>query len=283
MTGTTRTAEHRTHTSGWKAFWDRGGFWRAVLLGLMYLAVNLGTAQSVAWLVPGAYDASDVYASPGSVFWALVMPLAMGIVFLLVFGASVGWLSRLFARQPIGGAWWMWILPLIVLAGNALHYATIDYSAFAAGVVPMMLVMGLCVGLAEEILSRGYFINMLRAGGHQELVVALLSSLLFMAMHLIDVLNGLNLIGVIGLLLYTVAFGVAMYMALRVTRHLIWPVIFHASTDPATLLFNAHHVDSSLAGIAALGNWPVIFGALILVWFVRGRVDARAARAGDED
>jgi hypothetical protein len=106
---------------------------------------------------------------------------------------------------------------------------------------------------------------------------------MFMTLHLVDVLNGLNLIGVIGLLLYTWAFGVAMYMALRVTRNLIWPVILHASTDPATLLFTAHQVDGTLAGIAALGNWPVVFGALILVWFVRGRVDARAARASDDD
>jgi hypothetical protein len=283
MTGTTRTAEHRTHTSGWKAFWDKGGFWRAVLLGLMYVAVNLGTSQVVAWLSPAAIDPDNLIGSAGSVFWVYVMPLAMGLVFLLVFGASVGWLSRLFARQPIGGGWWMWILPIIVLATNALHYATVDYAAFAAGVVPMFLVVGVCVGLAEEILSRGYFINMLRAGGYKELAVALLSSLMFMTLHLVDVLNGLNLIGVIGLLLYTWAFGVAMYMALRVTRNLIWPVILHASTDPATLLFTAHQVDGTLAGIAALGNWPVVFGALILVWFVRGRVDARAARSSDDD
>jgi CAAX protease family protein len=283
MTGTTRTAEHRSDTSGWKAFWDRGGFWRAVLLGLMYVAVNLGTSQVVAWLSPAAIDPDNLIGSAGSVFWVYVMPLAMGLVFLLVFGASVGWLSRLFARQPIGGGWWMWILPIIVLATNALHYATVDYAAFAAGVVPMFLVVGVCVGLAEEILSRGYFINMLRAGGYKELAVALLSSLMFMTLHLVDVLNGLNLIGVIGLLLYTWAFGVAMYMALRVTRNLIWPVILHASTDPATLLFTAHQVDGTLAGIAALGNWPVVFGALILVWFVRGRVDARAARSSDDD
>ena len=282
MTGTTRTAEHRTHTSGWKAFWDKGGFWRAVLLGLMYVAVNLGTSQVVAWLSPAAIDPDNLIGSAGSVFWVYVMPLAMGLVFLLVFGASVGWLSRLFARQPIGGGWWMWILPIIVLATNALHYATVDYAAFAAGVVPMFLVVGVCVGLAEEILSRGYFINMLRAGGYKELAVALLSSLMFMTLHLVDVLNGLNLIGVIGLLLYTWAFGVAMYMALRVTRNLIWPVILHASTDPATLLFTAHQVDGTLAGIAALGNWPVVFGALILVWFVRGRVDKAAVRVSDD-
>jgi hypothetical protein len=278
----TRTAGHRAPTSGWKAFWDKGGLWRAVLLGLMYLVVNVGTSQCVAWFVPGAYDANDLYASPSSVFWALVMPLAMGIVFLVVFGASVGWLGGLFARQPIGGAWWMWILPLLALAGNALRFVTIDYSAFAAGVVPMMLLMGVCVGLAEEVLSRGYFINMLRAGGHTELVVALLSSLLFMCLHLIDVLNGLNLLGVIALLVYTWAFGVAMYMALRVTRNLVWPVIFHASTDPATFMFNEHNDGSSLAGIAALGNWPVILGGLLLLWFVRGRVDARNRSAGDD-
>jgi len=283
MTGTTRTAVHRSDTSGWKAFWEKGGFWRAVLLGLIYVAPYLLAGWLTPRLLPGAYDPDDTFATAGSVFWAYLWPLLVGLVVLLVFGASVGWLPRLFARQPIGGSWWMWILPLVALAGNALRYATTDFAAFAAGVVPMVLLVGVGVGLAEEILTRGYFVNMLRAAGHRELVVALLSSLLFAGLHSINFLSGVGLFELAFTLVYTFCFGVAMYMALRVTRNLIWPVLIHASTDPATFLWNEHHVEGGLSSIAAQSSWPVIFGGLILVWFVRGRVDARAARSSDDD
>lgn len=33
--------------SGWKAFWDRGGWWRAVLLAVLYMAIYLGAGQVI--------------------------------------------------------------------------------------------------------------------------------------------------------------------------------------------------------------------------------------------
>jgi hypothetical protein len=282
MTETKRTDEHPTSTSGWKAFWDKGGFWRAVLLGLMYVAVYLAAGNLTPTLFPGLYDSDDIFASAGSVFWAYVWPLIVGLAFLLLFGATVGWTTRLFARQPIGGSWWMWILPAVVLAGNAMRYATTDYAAFAAGVVLMTLAVGVCVGLAEEILTRGYFVNMLRAGGHRELVVALVSSLMFAGLHAINALSGASLFVLANTLVYTFAFGVAMYLTLRVTRNLLWPVLLHATTDPAIFLQTEHPAEGGFAAIAAQGNFPVIILGLILVWFVRGRVEARPGRVTED-
>ena len=37
-------------------------------------------------------------------------------------------------------------------------------------------------------------------------------------------------------LVYTFAFGICMYLTLRVTGNLIWPILLHASADPSTFL-----------------------------------------------
>jgi len=40
------------------------------------------------------------------------------------------------------------------------------------------------------VLSRGFFVEMLRDGGHGGLVVVLVSSLMFAALHMLNVLGG---------------------------------------------------------------------------------------------
>jgi hypothetical protein len=112
----------------------------------------------------------------------------------------------------------------------------------------------------------------------------LLSSLLFAAMHSGNVLTGQNPLAVAFTVVYTFAFGLVMYAALRVTGNLIWPILLHASTDPSLMLLTGG-VDASnsalhpgpLAGIAGLENWLVMLFALVPLIFVRGRVDRQAA------
>ena len=73
-------------------------------------------------------------------------------------------------------------------------------------------------------------------------------------------------------LVYTFNFGICMYLTLRVTGHLIWPILLHASTDPSIFLQTQFPADGPLTAIAALGNLPVIAFGLIAIIFIRGRV-----------
>ena len=82
--------------------------------------------------------------------------------------------------------------------------------------------------------------------------------------------------------LYTFFFGVGMYLTLRVTRNLMWPILLHASTDPAGILL-AGGIDSAgaaaaqasaLASVAGTANIAVILLGLVFIWFIRGRVSA---------
>lgn len=267
--------------SSWQKFWGAGGFWRSLLLVAAYLALYHLATQLVTAIWGGQVDPENSLANPQSVFFGLAAPIIIGIVLLAAFGWSTGTLRGLFARQPIGGSWWMWILPIVVLAYNVLRFAATDYANFTPATVAMLLFTGLCIGLAEEVLTRGYVVNMLRSSGHAELVVALLSSLLFALSHSVNIFSGQDLLTVGMTVVYTFAFGVAMYCTLRVTRNLIWPVLLHATTDPSLFLMSggvdtvtANASANPLATIAGSANLVVIFFGFILVWFVRGRVVA---------
>ena len=156
----------------------------------------------------------------------------------------------------------MWIVVAVVLVFSVLRLATVDYGSTGFDVVAAWLVTGLFVGFAEEVLTRGLVVNLLRKAGYREIIVALGSAALFAALHAGNLLSGQSLFATAFQLVYTFAFGICMYLTLRVTGNLISPI-----------LQTAHSVDSPLAGIASIGNIPVIIFGIILLFFIRGRAD----------
>lgn len=271
--------------SAWRAFWERGGIGRAVLLAVGYIVLFLAAARLLGTLFPGVIDPDDPLASPTGVLIGIGGPILLGGLLLMAFGWSVGWLRELFARQPIGGSWWMWIPPAVVVAINVARAVSVDYASYQVDVLVSVLVLGLFIGFAEEVLTRGYVVNLLRKGGHGEWVVMFVSSLVFAFLHSVNILEGQAITVVAMTIVYTFAFGAAMYLLLRASRNLIWPVLVHATTDPFGLLM-AGGIDTHgsgvaepvgpLAVLATAGNLIVIGMALIPLLFVRGRVEREA-------
>lgn len=251
-------------SNAWTRFWDRGGWWRAIMLAIAYLA--LYNLFSLAFLPLAAHVAEG---SASAVVVDYILPLVIGGLLLIGFALSLGWFGSLFARQTITGRGWMWIAVVAVLGFNVLRLFTIDYAAVDFGVVATWLLAGLFIGFAEELLTRGLVIRLLRNAGYREITVALVSAAVFAGLHASNLLTGQTLAATAFQLVYTFAFGLCMYLALRVTGNLIWPVLLHASTDPTIFLSAAHAVDSPLSAIAGLGNIAVIVAGFGLVWFIR--------------
>ncbi len=259
-------------TSPWRRFWDRGGFWKAVLLAAVYYGlyqlVAIGVFFSLGQLGGPA-------GSPLNLLLTTALPILLGGVLLVLFGWWIGWLPELFGPQPIRGRGWMWIAVAVVLLTNALRFASLDYAKAGAGTVVAWLVAGLCIGFAEELLTRGFVVNLMRRAGYPEIVVAVASAAIFAALHIGNAFGG-QPIGTTALqVLYTFAFGVCMYLSLRVTGNIIWPILLHATTDPSIFLLSAYPASGSLAPIAGLGNIVVIITGLALLGFIRGRVAPR--------
>lgn len=277
---TTRT-EHGPRTA-WQQFWERGGFWRAALACVGYLALYLAAGLLIGRLLGDQVDPDDLFASVPSVLVALTLPLLVGAVVLSAFVGSLGWFRELFARQPLPGRGWMWVAPVVVGAAVLLRFAGIDYGDYGVGVVVVTLLSGLLIGFVEEVLTRGVAVRMLRAAGHSERVVMVLSSLLFALLHSANALSGQAIGTVLLTMVFTFGFGVCMYLTMRVTRSLWAPVLLHGLYDP-TLFLSAGGIDQAATGgdvnvaltLAAPANILCILIAVVALLLVRGRTAGR--------
>jgi len=257
-----------TAPSLWKRFWEQGGWWRALLLTAVYFALF----QLLSLLLtPLAVQVTDPDGTAGvTVFYLL--PELIGAALLAAFTLSVGWWREVFGRQPIRGRGWMWIAIVVVLLFNVLRFVAIDYDKVGVDVVLTWLLTGLLIGFSEEVLTRGLVVNLMRKAGHREIAVALVSAALFSLLHAGNLLSGQELLPTMIQLLYTFAFGILMYLALRVTGTILAPILLHASTDPSIFLLTAYPSAGALTPFAAFGNIAVIVAGLVMIFFIRGRV-----------
>ncbi|WP_223693738.1 CPBP family intramembrane glutamic endopeptidase [Leifsonia poae] len=270
--------------SRWRAFWDHGTWWKALLVVVVYLALYLGAGQLSGLIGGSLVDTKNIFATPGSVFFALTFPLVIGAIVLAVFVASLGWFAPLFERQPIRGRWWMWIAVAIPVIAIVLRLFGIDYAAYTPGVVVLTMVTGLFVGFTEEVISRGIAVKLLRDSGMREWGVAVISSALFALMHATNLLSGMSILTVATTVGYTFCFGILMYLVLRVTGSLIWPILIHGFTDPSLFLSTggidqAGTTQNVFLALAGPANILTIVFAIIALIFIRGRV----GRAGTVD
>ena len=124
--------------------------------------------------------------------------------------------------------------------------------------------------------------TLLRRCGYNEWVVAALSSLIFALLHTSNLLSGQSIAIVLPTVGFTFGFGIMMYLTMRVTGNLIWPIILHALTDPTTFLATGG-IDvegtnpSPLLGLAGLSTVVFLAFALIALIFIRGNAQGRAS------
>jgi len=264
-----------------RSFFDRGGFWRLVPLVVVYLAIYLG-AGLLASKVFARQSEEELLTTVGSVFVDVTFALIVGAVVLGVFLRAMGWTHEVFGPQPIGGPRWMWMGPILVTIPIVLRVIGPDYGKYGIAVIVLTIATGLLVGLVEEVLTRGIAVKMLRDAGHSERVVALVSSLVFAALHSVNLLSG-QAVSTVGVTMaYTFGFGVCMYLTMRVTRSIIPAIVLHGLTDPFVLLSTGgidevgrNGTQNTLLTVAGSFSFIIIVAGLVLVWFVRGRVVER--------
>lgn len=251
----------------WRRFWERGGWWRALLLAAVYYGVYLLFGLLVGAVFPDGGAVRGEAGSPLDVVIATGLPVLLGCIALLVFAASLGWLRELFGPQPVRGRGWMWVAVAVVLAINVSALLSTDYGKSGLPFLFAWLLTGLFVGFAEEVLTRGFAVNLLRKAGHGEISVALISSAIFAALHLGNVFTSAQgIVVTLEQVVYTFFFGICMYLALRLTGNLIWPILIHASTDPTLFVHGAFPASGSIFGLVpAFSTYLVVLTGLILM------------------
>lgn len=259
-------------------FWNRPAGWKAVLLIVLYLAFYLAVGQVIALVFGDEIDTDNVLATGTSMFLALVLPIAIGAAALLVFAAKVGWLREIFGPQPVRRSGWMWIAPALVLSAIVGHLIATDWDDWTAEEIAILAVLGVVIGVAEELATRGLAVKILRDAGHSERFVAIVSSLLFALMHTVNLLSGMSVKTVLGTVAYTFCFGMCMYLAMRVTGTIWAAIALHGLTDPSTFLASGG-LDQDVAGgssnggdtLALVATLLLMLFGLVSVFLVRGK------------
>ncbi|QUB99046.1 CPBP family intramembrane glutamic endopeptidase [Cellulosimicrobium cellulans] len=287
MTELTGSIEEAGPRSGWQRFWDRGGWWRAFLFAILYIAVYLGVGWLVGLTRLGPGSGEELLDSSGTVFFGLMLPILVMGLLLVVFLRTVRWRSEVFGPQPVAGRPWMWVAVVLVLVPVALHLAATDWGAYDVTVVLTVLALGLCVGFAEEVLTRGVAVTMLRRAGYGEKAVMVLSSLLFGLLHTTNLVSGQNLLLVGTTVVYAFGFGTMMYLSMRVTGSIVPAILLHAATDPTTFLatdgVDAHGASSGSEALNAIaGTFNVVFVlvGILAIFLVSGRARGTAPAEG---
>lgn len=253
--------EHES-LSPWKRFWERGGWWKAVVVVIVYYGLYQLAGLLLSFVFKGVKIDPD---GALVVFLGTGLSILIGCVLLVVFAWSIGWLRELFGRQAIRGHGWMWVAIAVVLFTNVLRFLTLDYTTADVTVILSWLLTGLCIGFAEEVLTRGFVVNLMRKAGHPEIAVATASAGLFALLHAGNFFEGQGLFATGLQVFYTFFFGLLMYLAYRVTGRLIVPILLHASTDPSIFLQNTYPSSAPLAVFSGFGNFIVIAAGIVLL------------------
>lgn len=272
LAATTEAANSGGRPVGWKAYWNRGGLGRAALLTLLFAGALVVASGSVPSILYDRVDPDNPLVTAESVLIGPVLEPALTSMMLVAFVISVGWFPRLFGRQPIGGRWWMWSAPALVAAGAVAVLATNDYTLYSKTVVALIAVAGIFIGFSEELLFRGLVVELLRAGRHSEWVVMAISSLMFALLHAINIPGDGDVRGDVANIVLALPFGVCMYLTLRVTGNLMWPILMHALYDSSAFLATGWSGEPGSPRVELAATAVVVVVGIIGLIFVRGRV-----------
>ncbi|MWC00153.1 CPBP family intramembrane glutamic endopeptidase [Agromyces seonyuensis] len=283
---TPRAAPVEEPTRGWRGFWNRGGWWKALAFSAVYWGVYQLIGLGVGAVFGDVIDESNLTGDAASILLGMALPIALAGLLVLVFVLTLGWGREIFGRQPLPGRWWMWIAVVLAVVPILLRLAATDWAEYTPGVVVAFLVLGLAIGFTEELVTRGVDVNLLRRHGYGERVVFVLSSLLFALLHSGNIVSGAEPLVVGVTVLYTFGFGATMFLSMRATGSIVPAMLLHACTDPTTILavggVDAHGAtagDSGLVNLAGVFNWLYFVLALVAIIFLKGRVRPKAPTA----
>lgn len=253
----------------WRSFWEKGGWWRAVLATIGYLLLFVVASVVIVKLGHSAIGDStkNIATDAKAVTVALLLPEVAGALIATAFVASLAWFPKLLRRRPRQARWWMWIAPATMVVAAVVRLIGTKWSDYSGAAVVAILALGILVGYTEELLARGVNVRLLQRGGYGERTVMIASSALFALMHSVNAIGGAKPVEIVVTIAFAFFYGAAMYLTLLVTGSLVWAMVFHALTDPTTFLASGG-VDGGTLGSGAAAQVGAWASLIYLVLFV---------------
>jgi uncharacterized protein len=211
-----------------------------------------------------------------------VLPISIIAVLLMLFVRWSGWGPAVWRESPQRRVprWWLAfpVLYAVVVAGNL---STADWSAAPTFLLVSLIGM-LLVGFTEELGLRGILLTGAR-GSVPELAALAISSVVFGALHLLNLLHGASPASTGLQVLVAAGFGVVFY-AIRRATGLLWPAMLLHGIDDFSLriqpVVDGRTPDGpSWVGIASVLIW-ILTVALVVSVVREGPRRRKAAAAG---
>ncbi|MFG2405502.1 CPBP family intramembrane glutamic endopeptidase [Streptomyces brevispora] len=217
---------------------------------LVAVIVYLGIIQGVGQLTGVDTSSSDSqFPTTESIVRNALIPIGLSIVFVAALVTWLGWWGEVLRYRAPVRRWVRWVpISMLLAALVAMNYGHLgDQSAALVG---CLLLLGLFVGVGEELMFRGIGVHVFRRAGFSEGKVALWSSVIFGLAHVSNAI-GHGAQAIIQALVVCTS-GYFFYLCLRVGGVILLPMLVHGLWD--TSLF------SSL-----VGTEPVAYPGLVLV------------------
>ncbi len=217
---------------------------------LVAVLVYLGIIQGLGQLIGVDTPSSDSrFPTTESLVRNALIPIGASIVFVAALVTWLGWWGEVLRYRVPVRRWVRWVPISMLLASLvALNYGHLaDQSAALVG---CLLLLGLFVGVGEELMFRGVGVHVFKRAGFSEGEVALWSSVIFGLAHVSNAI-GQGAQAIIQALVVCTS-GYFLYLCLRVGGVILLPMLVHGLWD--TSLFSS-----------MIGAEPVVYPGAVLI------------------
>ena len=170
-------------------------------------------------------------------------------------------------RYRIADAWCF--LPLVLVCLYKVCFTPVLRFSPAEAVLYVLSMM--CVGFLEEIIFRGFLFRAIEKQNLKQAIV--ISSITFGIGHVVNLLNGQDVLETAGQILFAVIVGFALVILFYKGKSLVPCILFHGAFNALSIVANDEALYSSLGGPVSAAIILVAASAVLLggysLWNVR--------------
>lgn len=222
---------------------------------------------SLAWIIAYVvlFSAADNFSNSLGIEKVITAPVGVLLVLFLFCWIKKNGLLEKYGLCPLRGIWkdYLYFIPLLlIMTANLWNGAAVNVSA--AEVLLHILSM-LCVGFVEEVIFRGFFFKAICKDNVKQAI--LISSITFGIGHIVNLLNGADVVPTLLQICYASAIG------------FLFTIIFYKGKSLVPCII-AHGVINSLNIFAVQGSqmYEIVVSAVLCVipvgyalWILKGK------------
>ena len=161
-------------------------------------------------------------------------------------------------RYKLAQAWFF--IPLILVCAYKAAFSPALRFSPAESVLYVISMLG--VGFLEELIFRGFLFRAIEKENLTRAIV--ISSVTFGIGHIVNLINGQDLLETIGQIIFAVFVGFALVILFHKGKSLVPCIVFHGVFNSLSIISNDEALNSALGGPAAATVILVAASALVL-------------------